>query len=815
MLATTFSGIFYVNMSVANPTTIYVDDNNTVGPWDGSIEHPYKHIQDGINATNWGDTVFVYSGIYYEQVTLDGSTNKNNVTLLGENTNRTIIDACGNTFALYIVNSNSEHISKFSLTNASSFSCSFAADGIDCYDNEISDCHVVNNLGTGLRIYSHNQNASNNRIINCDIYGNNGYGIKIETNNGSVSDNVIYHNNIFNNGQNAYDTGSNIWYNAAIKEGNWWLDYTGEDHNGDGIGDTPYNILGGSNQDLYPFMNENGWLLPPNQPPVADFTYTPNNPTNTTVIHFTDTSTDPDGTIVSWWWNFGDHYYSDLQNPIHCYYVNGEYNVTLTVTDNNGKNNTYTGYVTVQEPTPILSYTPSSYNFGNITVGQIISTTFEIWNSGTGTLSYHFDLSNYTINYVTVTPTSGDSTGEHDTITVRINTTGWEPGSSTCPIDIHSNGGSGTFTVYFNIIETPVLAYTPSSYNFGNMTAGETASTTFEIWNSGTGTLTYGVGINRTYSFIKITPSSGSSTGEHDTITVSIDTTNLTSGWYTCPIGIHSNGGSGTFTVDVNIIQLTPILSYNPVSHGFGNMYPGHTTSTSFEIWNSGTGTLIYVVGPNNPNITIPTWVTITPSSGSSTGEHDTITVNINTTNLNPGNYSDPVSISSNGGSGTFTVYVIVIQQIEVLDQQQTQYNNNFALYTTRWGGQSFKPTVSSLTRAVVFMRKAGIPPSNVVFSVRSSLTGADLVSLSKPASQIPTRNGWVEFDFSDLTVTPGSTYYLVLRTSGGSSTNCYYWGYGSKTPYTNGMQWTSANGGRKWTQFAKYDFCFKTYGFS
>lgn len=35
----------------------------------------------------------------------------------------------------------------------------------------------------------------------------------------------------------------------------------------------------------------------------------------------------------SWWWNFGDGYYSDLENPWHLYETNGTYNVCLTVSD--------------------------------------------------------------------------------------------------------------------------------------------------------------------------------------------------------------------------------------------------------------------------------------------------------------------------------------------------------------------------------------------------------------------------------------------------------------------------------------------------
>jgi PKD repeat protein len=71
-------------------------------------------------------------------------------------------------------------------------------------------------------------------------------------------------------------------------------------------------------------------------PPTADFTFTPSSPTNLDVIKFTDISTDSDGTIIYWNWNFDDGNFSTQQNPSHTYTNKGTYTVSLTITNNNG-----------------------------------------------------------------------------------------------------------------------------------------------------------------------------------------------------------------------------------------------------------------------------------------------------------------------------------------------------------------------------------------------------------------------------------------------------------------------------------------------
>ena len=78
------------------------------------------------------------------------------------------------------------------------------------------------------------------------------YGIYI--NESESNNNEVYYNSFINNTINAHDEGLNFWNTS--KEGNYWNDCIGIDLNPqDGIGDTPYDITGGDNQDKYPLMS--------------------------------------------------------------------------------------------------------------------------------------------------------------------------------------------------------------------------------------------------------------------------------------------------------------------------------------------------------------------------------------------------------------------------------------------------------------------------------------------------------------------------------------------------------------------------------
>ena len=107
---------------------------------------------------------------------------------------------------------------------------------------------------------------------------------------------------------------------------------------------------------------EDLWLIKPS----ASFTYSPTDPSIDDRIDFLDNSTDPDGTIVSWHWEFGDGDSSTEQNPTHKYADKGQHTVVLTVTDNDGGTHPSELTISVRNlpPTASFTYSPSSPTAG-------------------------------------------------------------------------------------------------------------------------------------------------------------------------------------------------------------------------------------------------------------------------------------------------------------------------------------------------------------------------------------------------------------------------------------------------------------------
>ncbi len=125
--------------------------------------------------------------------------------------------------------------------------------------------------------------------------------------------------------------------------------------------------------------------------PAANFTFT----TSSLTANFTDTSTDPGGTINAWSWNFGDATpASTAQNPSHTYAAAGTYSVTLTVTDSvSSQQSSKTQSVTVPSAScPVITSTTAGIaNFSRWTGNQNVN----YFGSGAGTGIQSVDVTSF------------------------------------------------------------------------------------------------------------------------------------------------------------------------------------------------------------------------------------------------------------------------------------------------------------------------------------------------------------------------------------------------------------------------------------
>jgi endonuclease I/PKD repeat protein len=173
---------------------------------------------------------------------------------------------------------------------------------------------------------------------------------------------------------------------------------------------------------------------PPNTAPVAEA----NGPyaalTNAAITFSSTGSTDSDGTITGWLWNFGDGATSTLASPSHAYAAGGAYTATLTVTDNGGAQASDTSPVTITAPNvaPVAQANGpySGMRGANIAFSSAGSTdsdgtiTAWLWNFGDGATS---TLAN---------PTHAYATAGSYTATLTVTDNSGAQGSDTSPVTV-------------------------------------------------------------------------------------------------------------------------------------------------------------------------------------------------------------------------------------------------------------------------------------------------------------------------------------------------------------------------------------------
>ena len=118
----------------------------------------------------------------------------------------------------------------------------------------------------------------------------------------------------------------------------------------------------------------------PNQPPTASFTYSC---TGLTCNFNGSASNDPDGSIVSYAWNFGDGTTGSGVSPSKTYSSSGTRTVTLTVTDNGNATGSTSQSVTVTAPPATITLSVTTRRKGSKTTANLT------WSGTTGSTAVY------------------------------------------------------------------------------------------------------------------------------------------------------------------------------------------------------------------------------------------------------------------------------------------------------------------------------------------------------------------------------------------------------------------------------------------
>jgi parallel beta-helix repeat protein len=167
----------------SSPATITVPDD-------------YPTIQAAINAAADGDTVFVKNGTYYEHVTINKS-----ITLVGEDSNTTIIDGNG-TGPIIEIAADYVTISNFTIRNAGTTLEEYLSESaLACIASDFTPLQSVNvennvllNASWGILFgWVSSVNISNNIISNIVMYAIDlGASTDMQNRNVTISNNLIY-----------------------------------------------------------------------------------------------------------------------------------------------------------------------------------------------------------------------------------------------------------------------------------------------------------------------------------------------------------------------------------------------------------------------------------------------------------------------------------------------------------------------------------------------------------------------------------------------------------------------------------------------
>lgn len=444
-----------------------------------------------------------------------------------------------------------------------------------------------------------------------------------------------------------------------------------------------------------------GVILPPNGVPKAAFTFSPTNPIAFTNVQFDASgSQDPDGTLVLFDWAFGDGGTGSGMRVAHQYKLNGQYTVTLKVTDDRGLNASISASVTIgtsTKPTASFTFSPTAPIVGqNVFFNGSASTA----PGGRTIVKYEWNFGGGGAQGVTVTRVF-DQPGTYNVTLIVTDDVG-QTGTTSQPVTVSTTGGISPVASFTFSPSAPVVG-TVVSFN-GSASTSPSGITNYE-WDFGDNSApSSGPNAVVTHSYLsagsfvaRLTVRDGANRTATTTQTILVGggpianfTFSPTNPTVTTPVTFNASTSSspaGILTYTWDFGDNTVIQTFNhptmTVTHAFSSAPPATTTTYTVTLTvkdgNNVAATIsktVPVTGASAPPPATPptanfvfspttpvcnTSVNFNASSSTSAVGIATYTWDFGDASMTPPSSATPSHTYACGVSGTTTTYVVTL----------------------------------------------------------------------------------------------------------------------------------------------------------
>jgi len=277
--------------------------------------------------------------------------------------------------------------------------------------------------------------------------------------------------------------------------------------------------------------------------------------------------------------------------------------------------------------------------------------TFAAFASGTNPSSQILKVKNsgqknliYTIaddaDWLKIEPANGSSSGQVVGHVISIDKGNLsardEPYSATITVvcsEAYNNPQKVSVSLQLSSEPPPEIWVSPAELSFTAKLGTNPASQTIRLKNIGKGILSYT--LTSTEAWLSVSPASGTSSGEEKTHTVAVDTGGMVEGNYQGNITIadpKATNSPQTVRVALKIGKdVPPEIAISPDQLMFQAYVGRNPSSQNLSIRNNGGGTISYTITKN------ASWLSVSPTSGVSTGQANSHRVSINVGGLSAG----------------------------------------------------------------------------------------------------------------------------------------------------------------------------------